>query len=116
MQHRAGLINEVDRTLGFVRTKANLLVSDLGISVAKLFLDILRAFRPQASLGGLGGRPVSTNTPTFVLGPEQPAARGDVAPLGRPTYFYGRLRIIRLASLRPLSLQRKHGALRVDAV
>jgi len=46
MQHRAGLINEVDRTLGFVRTKANLLVSNLGISVAKLFLDILRAFRP----------------------------------------------------------------------
>jgi len=43
MQHRASLINEVDRTLGFVPAKANLLVSNLGISVANLFLDILRA-------------------------------------------------------------------------
>jgi len=43
VQHRAGLINEVDRTLGLVRTKANLLVSNLGISLAKLFLVILRA-------------------------------------------------------------------------
>jgi hypothetical protein len=86
-QHRAGLINEVDRTLGFVHTKASLLVSNLGISVAKLFLDILRAFQPQARLAGFGGRSVSTNTLTFAVGPEQPAARGDVAPLGRPTYF-----------------------------
>jgi len=43
VQHRAGLINEVDRSLGLVRTKANLLVSNLGISLAKLFLVILRA-------------------------------------------------------------------------
>ena len=52
----------------------------------------------------LHGRPVSTDTPTFALAPEQPAARGDVAPLGRPTYLRGRLRIIGLAGLRPLSL------------
>ena len=87
MQHRAGLINEVDRTSGFVRTKANLLVSNLGISVANLFLDILRAFQPQARLGGFGGRPVLTDALAFALAPEQPAARGDVAPLGRPAYF-----------------------------
>jgi DNA-binding FadR family transcriptional regulator len=47
---------------------------------------------------------VSTAAPTFGLGPEQPAARGDVAPLGRPAYLRGRLRIVGLASLRPLSL------------
>ena len=82
MQHLAGLINEVDRTLGFVPAKANLLVSNLGISVANLFLDILRAFQPQARLGGFVGRPVSANTLSFALGPEQPAARRDVAPLG----------------------------------
>ena len=70
-----------------VRTKADLLVSTCRISVTKLFPEILRAFRLQARPGGFGGRPVSTNTPTFALGPEQPAARGDVGPLGRPTYF-----------------------------
>ena len=70
-----------------VRTKADLLVSTCRISVTKLFPKKLRAFRPQARLGGFGGRPVSTNTLTFALGSEQPAARGDAAPLGRPTYF-----------------------------
>ena len=88
MQHRAGLINEVDRTLGFVPTKANLPVSNLGISVAKIvsgYIASLPAPKPAALEDG--GRPVSTNTPTFALGPEQPAARGGVTPLGRPTYF-----------------------------
>jgi hypothetical protein len=43
-----------------------------------------RAAIPQAGVGGLGGRPVSTAAPAFGLDPEQPAARGDVAPPGRP--------------------------------
>jgi hypothetical protein len=60
--------------------------------------------RPQSGVEGLGGRPVSTAAPTFGLDPEQPAARGDVAPLGRPAYLRGRLRIIGLASFGPLSL------------
>ena len=87
-----------------VRTKADLLVSTCRISVTKLFPKKLRAFRLQARPGGFDGRPVSTDALTIALAPEQPAARGGVAPLGRPAYLRGGLRIIGLARLRPLSL------------
>jgi hypothetical protein len=56
------------------------------------------------SLPASGNSALRGAAPAFGLDPEQPAARGDVAPFGRPVQRRGGLRIIGLGSLGPLSL------------